>query len=221
MRAPAIALLFSALLIPALAFAAPSSAGSAPAHAKKHAKRTAHASSALALPVALRSSVSSTVKVLGDSTLHKWDAKAGALSITAELAGGKTGSLLEQVKAGALSKLELVIGVDSLASNEGKSMDKNMHKAMDSDKFGSITFSLTGYTVTGDEVVAKGALTIHGTTKDVELKGKLAAKGEGIQVTGSFDSLMSDWGVKPPVMMMGTVRVADKIAIAYDYDLAK
>ena len=81
--------------------------------------------------------------------------------------------------------------------------------------------AMISYTVAGDEVAAKGALTIHGVTKDVELKGKLAAKGEGIQVTGQFDSLMNDWGIKPPVMMMGTVRVADKISIAYDYDLAK
>jgi polyisoprenoid-binding protein YceI len=100
-------------------------------------------------------------------------------------------------------------------------MDKNMHKAMEADKFAGISFSLKSYTVAGDEVTAKGALTIHGVTKDVELKGKLQAKGEGIQVTGQFDSLMNDWGIKPPVMMMGTVRVADKISIAYDYDLSK
>ena len=31
---------------------------------------------------------------------------------------------------------------------------------------------------------------------------------------------MSDYGIKPPVMMLGTVRVKDKVSIAYDYQLA-
>jgi len=209
MKKTVLSVLFSALLVPALLVAAP---------AKKAVKKPAAAAVA---PVALMSSAASSVKVLGDSTLHKWDAKATVLTITAEVAGGKSGSLLEQVKAGALTKMDLQIAVTGLKSNEGKSMDKNMHKAMEADKFADITFSLKSYTMAGETVTAKGALTIHGTTKDVELVGLLAAKGEGIQVTGKFDSLMSEWGVKPPVMMMGTVRVADKISIVYDYDLTK
>lgn len=223
--------LFAALaLVPALSCAAPAAvAEKAPAKkpavaaakpaAKAPAKAAKPAAQAATAPVALKASEASVVKVLGDSTLHKWDAKASVLSITGELAP-KAGSLLEQVKAGALSKLALVIAVEGLKSNEGKSMDKNMHKALESDKFKEISFNMTGYSVAGDVVTAKGSLSIHGVAKDVELKGTLSAKGDAINVKGSFDSMMNDWGVKPPVMMMGTVRVADKISIEYDFDLA-
>jgi polyisoprenoid-binding protein YceI len=167
--------------------------------------------------VALKS-LSPTVKILGDSTMHKWEANATVLTVTAVV---KPGDLLANVKAGALSGLELAIGVDGLQSTESKSMDKNMHNAMESDKAPQITFSLTSYTVDGDNVAAKGSLSIHNVAKDVELKGVLTAKDGVVTVKGSYDLLMSDYGVKPPVMMLGTVKVKDLVTIAYQFDLAK
>lgn len=170
-------------------------------------------------PVALKS-LSPTVKILGDSTMHKWEANAGSLTVTAEGAF-KDGALLPQVEAGALGKLRLAIKVDSLQSTESKSMDKNMHNAMESDKAPEVTFSLVSYTVAGDEVTAKGSLSIHGVAKDVALTGKLSAKGEGVEVKGSYDLLMSDYGIKPPVMMLGTIKVKDSVSIVYDFDLGR
>jgi polyisoprenoid-binding protein YceI len=163
-------------------------------------------------------SLSPTVKILGDSTMHKWEANATALTVSAEI---KAGDLLAEVKAGALSKLTLVIGVDGLQSTESKSMDKNMHKAMESDAAPQITFSMKSYALEGETVTAKGSLSIHNVAKDVELKGVLTSKDGALQVKGSYDLLMSDYGVKPPVMMLGTVKVKDAVTIAYQFDLTK
>ena len=46
----------------------------------------------------------------GDSTLHKWEAKAAQVSLTADLKPGK-GSLIQRLKAGDLSALALVVKV--------------------------------------------------------------------------------------------------------------
>lgn len=205
----ALALLPALILLPTLA------------SAKKTVKKAAAKSAAVvAAPVALKSA-SATVQVKGDSTLHGWTVNATAPTLAGEATLKGAGSLLEQVKGGALGKLELALKVDGLKSTEGSGMDKNMHSALESDKFTDISFSLKSYTVKDDLVTAKGSLSIHGQPKDVELTGKLAAKGEGISVNGSYDLNMSEYGVKPPVMMLGTVKVKDKVTIAYEFDLAK
>ena len=135
----------------ALALAAiPALALAADAEAKKPAAKKA-AKPAAAAAVALKGSAAS-VKILGDSTMHKWEANATALTISGE---SKDGDLLAGIKANGLSKLELVIGVDGLQSTESKSMDKNMHNAMESDKAAEIKFSLKSYTLEGDNVAAK------------------------------------------------------------------
>lgn len=206
-------LLAAALLSASVAL----SAAPVKAKARPKAKPAAVAAPAAA-PVALAASVSSSVKVLGDSTLHKWEAKATKLEISALLAAGQS-SAWDGATKGQLKDLKLTIQVDGLKSNESEKMDKNMKNAMEADKFATITFVMASYEAKDGDVVAKGSLTIHGVSKDVELKGKLSQKDKAVNVKGSFDLLMSEYGIKPPVMMLGTVRVADKVSIAYDFDL--
>jgi polyisoprenoid-binding protein YceI len=170
--------------------------------------------------VILRSPATAILKVLGNSTLHKWEANATQLDISGSLLPVK-GSLLEQIKAGALQSLTVSVAVGGLKSTEGVTMDHAMFKAMDLAHFTGIQFQLRSYAVQGATVTAQGALTIHGVAKNIELKGLLSSRENKVSVNGSYDLLMSDYGIKPPVMMLGTVRVADKITIAYDYDLGQ
>ncbi len=169
--------------------------------------------------VELAATKDSSLKILGDSSLHKWEAKAGKLEITGVLSGQKS-QWLKQLRTGSLNKLSVVVAVEGLKSNEGSSMDKNMRKAMGGEKFPEVRFDLKSYTVKDGDVTAQGTLTIHGVSKEVELKGQLASKDDSVSVKGSYSLLMSDYGIKPPVMMLGTVRVVDKVTIAYDYSLA-
>jgi hypothetical protein len=170
--------------------------------------------------VTLRSPATAALKVLGDSSLHKWEAKATQLDISGGLLPAK-GSLLEQLKAGALQSLTVSVAVEGLKSTEGAGMDHNLFKAMDSAHFAGIQFQLKSYAVQGATVTAQGSLTIHGVTKAIELKGFLNSRDNKVSVSGSYDLKMSDYSVKPPVMMLGTVRVADKVTITYDYDLGQ
>jgi polyisoprenoid-binding protein YceI len=82
-----------------------------------------------------------------------------------------------------------------------------------------IRFSLTGYELKDGAVAAAGQLSIHGQTRDVVLPGSVTAKANGVNVKGSYGLKMSDYGIKPPVMMLGTIRVADALTISYDFDL--
>lgn len=168
-------------------------------------------------PVAVKA-VSNQLTVNGDSTLHGWHSDAKVVSITAE--SSQAGDLMAAIKAGKLSKLELSAEVTSLHSPEGKGMDKNTWKTLEADKFPDITFSMASYTVKGDTVTAKGILNIHGIGLEASLDGALSMKdGGAVNVKGSYPMKMTQFGIKPPVMMLGTIKVKDELTIAYDFDL--
>ena len=199
----------------ALASLALALTASVPAQAKLKASKPKPAAAQAVALSALTADAKSSLKILGDSTMHKWTVNATKLELTASAPG----SAWEAAQKGKLEGLKLSVIVDGLKSTESGSMDKNLYKAMESEKFPNISFAMTSYVIKAGEVSAKGDLSIHGVSKPVELKGKIAGTDKGVSVVGSFDLLMSDYGVKPPVMMLGTVKVVDKVSIAYDFAL--
>jgi YceI-like domain len=160
------------------------------------------------------------VEIEGESTLHGWRASAGAVTITALVDGSGSGPL-GGISGGGLKGLNLVLGVDSLTSTEGSGMDKNMHNDLESEKFPAISFSLKSYRLEGLTVTAQGDLGIHGRTKPVTLTGVLEDDGGTLSFKGDYPLLMSDYGVKPPVMMFGTIRVSDQVKIVYSFKLSE
>lgn len=164
----------------------------------------------------LKAAQGARLVVNGDSTLHKWQADATELSIQGGL--DKPGEPLAAIQAQGLRSLELVAQVKGLKSKD-KGLDRNMHKAMDADRHPEIRFSLSGYTLKGDQVEAKGTLSIHGQSREVALPGTVTAKDGGVRVRGSYGLKMTDYGIKPPAMMMGTIRTADEVTISYDFTL--
>jgi polyisoprenoid-binding protein YceI len=158
------------------------------------------------------------VQIKGDSTLHGWEADAMTVTVKAD-AAFKDGGLLEQVRAGALKSLALVVPVESLQSTESKGMDKNIHADLGADKTPNITFTMSRYSMEGATVTAQGSLSINGVAKDVTLTGTLSAKADGLALAGSYGLKISDYGVKvAPVMFM---RVKDDVTIRYSFDLGK
>jgi polyisoprenoid-binding protein YceI len=206
--------LFSAALIVLAGALAAAPAKTPKAKAAKAPKPAATAPAAVR---ALHLAPGASLKILGDSTLHKWEARATSLTITGEL--NKAGEPLAAATDQGLSKLALAALVTGLKSGEGSSMDKNMHKALEAEQFTEITFTLKSYELKAGAVTAKGDLSIHGVSKAVELPGTVSAKDGGLAVKGQYPLTMSDYGVKPPVMMMGTVRVKDQVNIDYDFVL--
>ncbi len=217
----------SASADPASASTAPAGAAAAVAPAKVKAKAVKtvkvktlkSATKATAAVVPVQAAEGAALVLKGDSTLHKWTANASQLSIVGEVAA--EGSLLDAVKVQGLKSLKVTVVVDGLKSTEGKSMDKNMYKALESSQFSEVTFTLVSYSLTGSDVLAKGSLNIHGVAKDVELKGVLSEKDGAVSIKGSYPLKMSEYGIKPPVMMLGTIKVRDDVTVDYDFALKR
>jgi polyisoprenoid-binding protein YceI len=76
---------------------------------------------------------------------------------------------------------------------------------------------MTSYTVEGTNVVMNGLLTIAGKENAMELRGTGTADNAGtIRMKGSTKFKMSQFGVKPPTLMLGSMKVGDPVTVSFD-----
>lgn len=157
--------------------------------------------------------------VTGTSTLHDWEIKSakGQAEVNLELASDKlTG----------ITGLNFSIPAESLKSGNNM-MDNNTYKALKTDKFKTINYVLTAGSVsqvnaTTFQIKTNGKLTIAGTSKETDLvaTAKYNAADKSYTIVGEKKIKMSNWGVKPPTVMMGTIKTGDDITIKYSAKIA-
>jgi polyisoprenoid-binding protein YceI len=64
-----------------------------------------------------------------------------------------------------------------------------------------------------------GELTMAGQTRPVTLEGAVTSEDGKVRVRGSKRLVMTDFGVQPPSLMMGTMKVAPPVTIGFDVTL--
>jgi hypothetical protein len=173
---------------------------------------------ASAEPLALRSG---RLWLEGDSTLHPFASTATSVNISGEAAG----PLPESIGKGGVAKLEVSIPVKGLKSGEPR-LDRNLYAALTAEKFPQITFRLSHYAVlpssSSDQsqtVHADGALSIAGTEKPVTLEALVSPSAGAMRVRGRKELLMTDFGVKPPKLFLGALKVRDRVVVFFDLTL--
>lgn len=125
----------------------------------------------------------------------------------------------------AVRSVDVTVPVNSLACGNGK-MDEHLRKALKADANPDIRFQLKSYevgekTAEGTTVKAEGTLTIAGATRPIELDGVVVPTATGLRVQGQKQILMTEFGVKPPRLMLGTLKVGDAVTVHYDVVLEK
>ena len=100
-------------------------------------------------------------------------------------------------------------------------MNDHMRKALKADKFKTIVFKMSSYEVVGEEITVNGTLTMAGKDLRVELKGKVTEQGGVVRSTATKEIDMTQWGVKPPSLMMGTMKVKPIATIGYDITIKR
>ncbi len=152
----------------------------------------------------------------GSSTIRKFSCATADFEATAEPA---------TTTVTAVQTVDVRIPVKSLSCGNG-TMDKHMQHALKADEDPEIRFELKSYavgetTAAGTEVKATGVMTIAGSSKTVELTGLVTPTATGLRVQGETPLRMTEYGVKPPSLMLGTLKVADAITVHYDVVLEK
>jgi polyisoprenoid-binding protein YceI len=105
---------------------------------------------------------------------------------------------------------------------ENGTMNGHMYKAIKADQHPMIVFRLTSYELApkGAEaatVTLKGKLQLGGQEKDITLSAEARQGPAGtLQVTGTQELRLTDFGLKPPSLMLGTMKVGDVVEVKYD-----
>lgn len=157
----------------------------------------------------------------GTSTVHEWSCKAGSFdsAITADGGYGKTDAV-EVTRS--LHSATVTVPVKSLNCGHDKMTD-NMYKALEAEKYPTIKYVLTQWTVqpgatTGSfNVRATGTLTIHGVTRPVTMDVVAGKRADGsAHATGSLPVLMTDFGMKPVTAMFGAIKQGNQVTVKFD-----
>lgn len=161
---------------------------------------------------------STTIVIAGTSTLHDWEMKSTKGTCNVQFTYNNAGAI------SGITSLSFSTPAEGLKS--GKSaMDNNAYKALKTDQYKDITFTMTSGTVTPLDantynIKTKGKLTIAGTSRDVELTTTAkAAPDKTLTCTGNYKLGMKDYNVTPPSFMMGAVKTGNDITISYTLKL--
>lgn len=156
--------------------------------------------------------------VKGTSNLHDWESNAKEVRANGNFTF--TAGTLKSIDA-----LYVEIPVKSIKSAKGSIMDNKTYDALKADKFPNIGFKLgkvNSIVKKGDgyDINASGSLSIAGASNNIDLyvKGKIGSDGT-VTFSGSKKLKMTDYNIKPPTALLGTLTTGDEVEIVFQVSL--
>lgn len=161
----------------------------------------------------------SRLSVSGTSTVRSFECMAKTLDakVEAGLANAIAAVLSGERGVGAV---ELRVPAADLDCNNN-TMNGHMYKAIRSTEHPHIVFRLASYDLTpsdsGVAIAMRGTLALGGAEKAITLNARAVAAHEGqLKVTGAYELNMKDYGLKPPTLMLGTLKVGEKVNVKFE-----
>lgn len=152
--------------------------------------------------------------IKGTSNLHDWESTANEVrangSMTADAGGLKS-----------IGSFYVEIPVKTIKSAKGSIMDNKTYDALNADAYPNINYKLERVTGLNNrngvyDINTSGYLTISGATNriDMYVQGKLGGDGS-ITFSGSKKLKMTDYKIKPPTALLGSLTTGDDIEIVF------
>ncbi|HAX96478.1 MAG TPA: hypothetical protein DCY35_08165 [Prolixibacteraceae bacterium] len=158
----------------------------------------------------------SKVLVKGTSTVHDWEMESTIVNIEMGLNHQEDKLFIEDVTFSSMAK-----GLKSKHSL----MDEKALEALKSKQHPEIKFTQSeGITVTKQGTnfngILQGKLEIAGVSQIIKVPFNGTVKSDQvITVNGQVKLKMSDFGIKPPTAMMGTIKTGNDFVLEYSIDL--
>jgi YceI-like domain len=172
-----------------------------------------------------------SLELFGDSTLHHYTVKASGMTVgvgvdpAPRAAGAKSRDLEALVRSHFIKTFALTVPVAKLSSGE-KGLDANLRKALKGDQYKDILFRMESYDVLAPAasgatfaLVLHGRLSLAGVERKIDVDAAGTRVGAGLKLTGSKDLLMTDYQIKPPTLMLGTIKTANLITVKFNATL--
>lgn len=155
----------------------------------------------------------SRVWLEGTSTVRGFTCEAGRID------GGVTGERAATIAdlQSAVQAANLAIPVATLDCGN-RTMNGHMYKALEVEDHPFINYRHSSHQVAANGAVTmNGTLTIAGGSQQVRLTGQVTEQSAGVmKVAGRYELKMTDYGVRPPTLMMGTMKVHDPVTVHYE-----
>lgn len=155
-----------------------------------------------------------TIKVLGSSNVHDW-----VMTSTAMESQGNF--IIDGDKLQGLHSFNFRLAVKSLHSDHA-SMDDRTYKSVNASKYPDISYKLISAEVTpvaGNKslIKTKGNLTIAGATQLISMEVTATVGADNtITCIGAKKIQLTDYGIKPPTFMLGSMKVANDLTIQFN-----
>lgn len=99
--------------------------------------------------------------------------------------------------------------------------DRDLNKSMESEKYPTIRFELTGVTATQPPsdsmpVTLRGRFIIHGVTREASLPADVTLGPDGVRVRGTTPLNLKDYEIGGLTKMLGTLKMHEEIVIHVD-----
>jgi hypothetical protein len=154
--------------------------------------------------------------VSGSSTVRNWTCSAqGQLAVTPATAGTPLPGFATGVQS---AKVTVPVKAFRCPNDE---MTQHLNEAMKADKFPEIVFTLDKYTVAGAQAQASGTMTITGSSQPVTVPVTVQATDKGVQVEGNTRLEFATFGLEPPTVFLGMLKVGPQLRIAFKGVVAK
>jgi polyisoprenoid-binding protein YceI len=157
--------------------------------------------------------------VAGTSTVRSFQCQASSFDAKVESIGSEA---VAAVLAGqkAVTSVEVTIPSERLDCKNG-TMNEHMRKAIKAKDFPTIVFKATSYDLTraGENmaVTLNGSLTLGGVEKPITVAAQAKPGPNGtLIVSGTREVRMTEFGLKPPSLMLGTMKVDEKLTVGFD-----
>jgi len=136
-------------------------------------------------------------------------ASANGDAVTAILAGEK-----------AVTNVEVTVPTEKLDCRNS-TMNEHMRKALKTKDFPTAVFRASSYDLARGtdsiSVTLTGSLTLGGVEKPITIKAQAKPGPNGtLIVSGTREVRMTEFGLKPPTLMLGTLKVDEKVTVGFD-----
>jgi polyisoprenoid-binding protein YceI len=162
-----------------------------------------------------------TVTINGTSNLRDWKENVGRVT-------GEMTAVLNPDSSIDLTSISIKMAVLSIKSDMGRVMDNKTYEALKATAYPEILFTLStplklSQVSDGQQPVpVKGNLFLAGISRPVVMQVTTLAVDQGKwRLEGSEKIRMTDYGVKPPSALFGTMKAAPDITIYFKTNFIK
>jgi polyisoprenoid-binding protein YceI len=154
----------------------------------------------------------------GTSTIRSFSCKASEVNAVVEANGPNAIPTLLTGDKGVKS-VRVTVPAELMDCGNG-TMNDHMKKALKVTENPTITFNLIDYDVArnadGIAGTINGTLDLGGVKKPISFKANGTPEGAMLHVNGVYELRMTEYGLKPPSLMFGRIKVGETVKVNFD-----